>query len=176
MGGDKGLLPVDGKPMIQHIVERLAPLFEEVLISGGTADKYRFLGAPVVPDEAPDQGPLGGLLAALQAARSPLCLVVACDIPNVSPELVARMLGEAEGVDAVVPATDGLLEPLCAVYRKTLVPWVREALARGERGVRSIYRQHRVRFVEVGRAQQLVNINSPDDYEAFQAARTGPTR
>jgi molybdenum cofactor guanylyltransferase len=173
MGRDKGLLPIGGKPMIQHIVERLAPRFDEVLISGGTPDTYRFLGVAVVPDAVPDQGPLGGLLSALQAARNPLCLVIACDMPSVSLDLVERMLAEAEGVDAVVPTTEGQVEPLCAAYRKAVIPWVREALARGERGVYRIYDQHRVRFVELGRAQQLVNINTPDEWEAFRAAGTG---
>jgi molybdopterin-guanine dinucleotide biosynthesis protein A len=171
MGRDKGLLPIDGKPMIQHLVERLAPRFDEVLISGGTPDTYRFLGVAVVPDALPDQGPLGGLLAALQAARNPLCLVVACDMPNVSADLVERMLSAADGVDAVVPRVEGQVEPVCAVYRRALIPWLRAALARGERGVYRIFEGNRVRFVEPGSADELLNLNTPEEYEAFHGRR-----
>jgi molybdopterin-guanine dinucleotide biosynthesis protein A len=93
-------------------------------------------------------------------------MVVACDIPNVDAAFVERMLGEAGDVDAVVPTSAGLLEPLCAVYRRRLLPAVREALARGERGVRSMLENQRVRYLALGPRQHLANVNTPADYEA----------
>ena len=176
MGRDKSLLPVGGKPMIQHIVERLGPHFEQVLISADEPGKYRFLETPVIPDGVRGQGPIAGMVAALQAARNDLTMVVACDIPNVAGTFAERLLWEAEGVDAVVPTADGYLEPLCAVYRRSAIPVARAALARGEHRIRSLYEQLRTRLVETGRAERLLNLNTPAEYEAYRNTGDPPAR
>jgi molybdopterin-guanine dinucleotide biosynthesis protein A len=172
MGDDKCLMPVGGRPMIEHVYRQLAPNFSEVLISCGRAGKYSFLGAPEVVDGTPGQGPLMGILSALSAAGSGLCAVVACDIPEIDLRLLRRMLRAAEGFDAVVPCwPDGRYEPLFAVYRATVLPAAREAIAAGRRKVNAIYEKCRIRFLELDAGQLLHNINTRDDYEALKRER-----
>jgi molybdopterin-guanine dinucleotide biosynthesis protein A len=78
-------------------------------------------------------------------------------------------------VDGVVPTTADGIEPLCAVYRRSLIPLARAALAAGERSVRSLYDRCRIRFLELGPGEQLVNLNTPAEYSAYQSLPRKPS-
>jgi molybdopterin-guanine dinucleotide biosynthesis protein A len=172
MGEDKSMLPVGGRPMIEHVYRQLLPNFREVLISCGDAGKYAFLGARTVVDETPGEGPLMGILSALSAAENDLCAVVACDIPEVRLTLLRRMLRAARGRDAVVPRSrEGRNEPLFAVYRKSVLPAAREAIAAGKRKVDAVYEKCEIRFLELDAGASLHNINTRKDYDAFTRER-----
>jgi len=94
MGRDKSMLPINGRPMIEHICRKLRPHFSQVLISAGDEERYAFLGAPVIPDRVPDRGPLMGIASALGASAHDRNVVVACDMPDV-PVLVFNLGPEA---------------------------------------------------------------------------------
>jgi len=129
MGQDKALLPWNGATLIESIAR-------EVLLAAGSAtligspDLYGSLGFPVVSDKIAACGPLGGLYTALSVTRADWNLVVACDMPAVTHELLEELLAAAEvsGADALVPQTPGGLEPLCAVYHARLLPAVDSAI------------------------------------------------
>jgi molybdopterin-guanine dinucleotide biosynthesis protein A len=176
MGSDKSFLEVGGKWMIQHIIDALAPHFEQVLISATEPGSYRSLEAVVVPDRVPGLGPLGGLLTALETSRHDLNLAVACDIPNADPALVERLLWAADGVDAVVPKLGGETEPLFTVYRRSMIPAARELLAGGDRRTRSLFERGRVSYFELDEAERLLNLNTKAEYEAYRAATDKPSR
>lgn len=167
MGRDKGLLPVDGQPLIQHLCQQLSPHFGEILISAQTADEYGFLGHRVVADRAPGQGPIMGLASALRASRHETNLVVACDIPAVDMGIVRRMLRLARKHDCVVPRDRGQYEPLFAVYKKTLTSSLDRLLADGVRRIRDLYGLCDTAFLDLEECEQLVNLNTIQDYEAF---------
>lgn len=120
-GAPKGLFATaDG----ESIVARLARLSAEVLhdpevVLVGRADAYSELGFESLDDDPPKVGPLGGLLALLAAAEAreaPLVLALACDMPFVTAELLARIVGTAPEAAAVAPRRGGRWEPLCARY------------------------------------------------------------
>ncbi len=168
MGSDKSLLPVGNRSMIEHIHAQLEPNFKEVLISCARPGKYSFPGAREVADETPGQGPLMGILSTLSAASNDLCAVVACDIPEVRLPLLRKLLRSAEGYDAVVPRPAGKrYEPLFAIYRKSVLPAAREAIAAGRRRVDAIYDKCRIRFLELEEGAHLLNINTADDYRTY---------
>lgn len=169
MGRDKALLPIRGRPMIQHIFEQIGSCFDEVLISASDPAAYAFLGAQVVPDRVPGQGPLMGIASCLAASRNELNFVVACDMPVIDLTRVRRMLAESEGYDAVVPRDDsGRWEPLFAVYRRSAEAAAEKVLSGGGRRVDDIYRGLRVRVATEGPDRALVNINEEADYEQFR--------
>ena len=89
MGSDKALLLFLGQPMILRVLNRLARIADEVLITSNQPENYRFLGLSPIPDLLPGFGALGGLFTALSAAGHPYVAVVACDMPFASPELFA---------------------------------------------------------------------------------------
>ncbi|MHB9027447.1 MAG: molybdenum cofactor guanylyltransferase [Candidatus Latescibacterota bacterium] len=168
MGRDKSLLPVNGQPLITHIVEQLRPLFPELRISTNSPEKYGFLGVETIADEEPGQGPLMGILSSLEASARDLALIIACDIPEINTGVIRTMLREAKGCDAVVPLSkNGRPEPLFALYRKSMIQPIRELMKQGARRISDVFGSCRVRFLALGDDRWLLNLNHPGDYARF---------
>ncbi len=128
---------------------------------------------PLVADVYPQWGALGGLHAAVTACRRDWAIVVACDLPLVTPELLARLASLREGYDAVVPIQpDGRPQPLCALYRAApCARWATELIETGRRRPLDLLDRVKTRWVafeEIANLAQaerfFVNINTPDDY------------
>jgi len=169
MGTDKSMLPIEGRPIIERTCRRLAACFEQVLISANEADKFAFLGFDVVPDKVPAQGPLMGIASALEASVNEINFVVACDIPDIEPGNVRRILSEAAGSDAdiIVPTTgNDRYEPLFAVYRKSTLEVINKVLSSGGRKISDVFDLCKVRKVELDTS--LVNLNTMAEYEEFR--------
>ena len=165
MGRDKALLEIEGEPMISRIVSRLEPSFERVVISAAGAGDLGFLGKEVIPDEAPGAGPLMALVSALEKSKTELNFIMPCDLPDPPQHLLARLLREASNAEVAVPVNArGELEPLFAVYKKSVLPSAREALAQGKRRVISFYPQHKVKQVPLNPDDNLLNLNTITDY------------
>ncbi len=170
MGRDKSLLPVAGKPMIAAIVDRLKDLFDDIVISGGCADDYDFLGLEVVPDRVEGQGPLMGIASALDRARNDLSFVIACDIPDFELGFISRLAARAEGFDAVLPINArGELEPVFAYYRKSVIETARAVLASGGRSILDLVSRVRTRTVPLPEGREIRNINTANDYERMKS-------
>jgi molybdenum cofactor guanylyltransferase len=170
MGTDKSMLPIGGRPMIDHICRQLRGTFRRVLISANDVAKFSFLGLDVIPDRVPDEGPLRAVASALEASQSELNLVVSCDIPWVRLPVVRRMLATAKEADIVIPVTeDGQEQPLFAVYRRSMRRHLEAALASGARRFTDVYGPCRVRRMELGEADWFANLNTRADYERFRS-------
>jgi molybdopterin-guanine dinucleotide biosynthesis protein A len=187
MGVDKALLRVSGELLVARVAARLATVADPVLLAPGRLGR---LGAAAgalpwaeVPDAVPGAGPLGGLVAALEASPHPLLAVVAVDAPHPAPALLAHLatlLGDDH--DAAVPVTARGLEPLHAVYRTTALPALRTALATGRLALHDALAGLRARRVppEQWRAfdpegRFAENWNRPEDVIANVAdVPTGP--
>jgi molybdopterin-guanine dinucleotide biosynthesis protein A len=130
MGRDKALLPWGNSTLVELIAGRVLQAAGSVTLIG-PPDRYRSLGFPALADLVPEFGPLGGIYTALSATAAGWNLVVACDMPSVTAELLEELLAAAErsGSDALVPVTpDGEIAPLCAVYHSRLLPAVESAI------------------------------------------------
>ncbi len=174
MGRNKALLPVGERPLIQHLFERLRPLFDEVLISANDRAGYPALEATWVADAFPDTGALGGMHAALQAMRSQEAFVIGCDMPQPNLELVRYLLSLAPTGDAVVPRIDGRPEPTHAVYARTVVPAIEGQLRAGRYKITGFFDQVRVRFVDEAELRRFdpgldsfVDLDTPEAYERY---------
>jgi molybdopterin-guanine dinucleotide biosynthesis protein len=139
-GSPKALATVDGRRIVDRVRDALAAAVDAVAVSANDAALFADLGLPILPDEAPDLGPLGGIQAGLRrAAREGRggALVVACDLPHVSAELLRTILLRAStsSADAVVPESGGRrgIEPLCAWYSVRCIDPIGRMLAEGER-------------------------------------------
>jgi molybdenum cofactor guanylyltransferase len=175
MGGDKALVQLAGRPLITHVLERAAPLGDEVLVTTNSPDDYSFLGLRLVADEQPGAGALAGLQTALRAARHDVVLVLACDLPFVCVPLLEYMLRLASQADAVIPRWRGEFEPLHAVYRRTCLPAVDLALTEGRRRMISFLPAVRSTVVEEDQVAAFdpqgltfFNINTPDDLQTAE--------
>lgn len=164
MGLDKSLLSAGRKPMIAHIADQLR-FFPELLIGANDISKYAFLGLPVIPDQEVGKGPLMGLVSCVERAAHDVCFVTGCDIPTIDPEFVLSLLDHAPEHDVVMPrAPDGWLQPLLAVYRKTVVPIAKSILTHGDRPIVDVLAHLRVRYVPVDSLGWYWNLNTMDDY------------
>ena len=129
MGQDKALLPWKGSTLIESVAREVFSAAGNVTLIG-SPERYGKLGFPVISDRIAGCGPLGGLHAALSATTAEWNVLVACDMPAVTHQLLEELLNaaEASGADALVPQTPGGLEPLCAVYNVRLLPIVESAI------------------------------------------------
>jgi molybdopterin-guanine dinucleotide biosynthesis protein A len=176
MGADKGLLPIEGRPMIEHVLETLRPHFAQLIVSVADAGRYPFLDVEVVADRLRGQGPLMGIASALAASKHDLNFVQACDIPHTDLALVGRLLALATDCDAVIPRTpEGHYEPLFAVYRKGALAAMEEVLQSGRRKTSDIFGLCVTRFLDLGRGETIHNLNTRCEYEAHLRTRRSRT-
>jgi molybdopterin-guanine dinucleotide biosynthesis protein A len=180
IGRDKALVRLAGRPLIAHVLERAAPLGDEVLVTTNSPDDYAFLGLRLVADEQPGAGALAGLQTALRAARHEVVLVLACDLPFVCIPLLEHMLRLASQADAVIPRWRGEFEPLHAVYRRTCLPAVDLALKEGRQRMISFLPVVRSTIVEEDQVAAFdpqgltfFNINTPDDLQTAEQILAG---
>jgi molybdopterin-guanine dinucleotide biosynthesis protein A len=134
MGQDKALMSLLGRPLIQHVIERLGSLADEIIISTNSPADYAFLGLSLVEDFQFGKGPLAGLNASLIMAKYPFVAAVACDMPFASRSLFEYELDfiVKTEADVAIPVTESGLEPLHAIYqRETCLPAVQTALDGG---------------------------------------------
>lgn len=164
-GSDKAAFQIGGRPMIERVHAALQCVTSGVLLSVGTHQSRTRPPLPTVIDEYPDCGPLAGMHAAMKAAPTPRILVVACDLPFISPGVLRRIaVGCGDDADAAVARTpDGRLQPLCASYRSDLWPLAESFLQQRRLSVLEwLGVLDDVRVVDVPQ-MELRNINRPSD-------------
>ena len=177
MGTDKSQLLLEGQTFTERIADTLLQVSSLVTIVGREIDHPRLNSTP---DIYPQWGALGGVHAALAAARTEWCLVVACDLPFVTADLFTRMATLRENHEAVVPIQqDGRPQPLCSLYR--IDPCLRRAtelIKTGQRRPVDLLRSVKSRWLAFAELEDLdhaeqffVNINTPEDY--YEATRKG---
>ena len=183
MGENKALKPFLGRPLVQRVIERLAPIADELLLTTNQPEEFAFLELPLFSDIKPGRGPLGGLYTALVSAKYSSVAVVACDMPFASAPLLvaAASILSQEGADVVIAETAEGFEPLHAVYRReTCIPAIESAMGADQWRVISWLPQVKVRKLtpdELGRydPENLAfwNVNTPDEFsKAEQRARS----
>src|SRR5690606_16327080 len=163
MGRDKSMLVWNGVPLIQRTVETLAPRFESIIISTNTPEAHAFLNVPMVRDAYPDRGPMGGIVSALEASEFDANFVVACDIPMIPVDLIARLYQAFGESGVATPVNAGRYEPLFAWYRKSTAHAMCEAMLRGELKLQDFLARCDAATVEVP-AGTLANVNTPEDW------------
>ncbi len=180
MGQDKALMTFLGAPLIQRVVDRLASMADELLVTTNRPEAFSFLGLPLFKDLIPDRGALGGLYTALASASHSEVAVVACDMPFASAAVLSRAqeILLREDVDVVIPKAGGGFEPLHAVYRReTCLPAIQASIAADQWKMIAWFPQVKVRSISekslnsldpTGRA--FWNLNTPEEFVAAEDA------
>jgi molybdopterin-guanine dinucleotide biosynthesis protein A len=177
MGRDKALLELNGAPLLVRTA-RLVELVAGSVTIVAEAGRYEKLGLRVVGDDWPGGGPLGAIATAMRVAETPWNLIVACDLPYLTPPWLEYLTGRAleSDAEAVIPATARGIEPLCAVYHERCEPAIREALADGTRNVTDGLKNVRAEFIQPAEWKAFdsqgflfKNMNSPEDYAEARA-------
>jgi len=168
MGRDKALLPIDGSPLAAFVARLVAQAAGSAALVG-SARRHGMLGFPVIEDRYPGQGPLGGIVTALESSAADWNLIVACDMPRLSAPFLTSLLEAAavSGADALIPTgPQGRMEPLCAVYHRRARSALAGALDRGTRKVSLALRDVRVAALDVTEVSHFCNVNTAEEWAA----------
>lgn len=174
MGGvDKGLQPFRGRPMVAHVIDRLAPQVTELLINANrNAEAYGAFGYRVIADEIEGfAGPLAGFERGLAHASKELVVTVPCDSPFLPADLVARLHGalQAAGAQLAVAKTGDQAHPVFSLMRRDAHESLRAFLASGQRKIDKWYAALKV--VEVAfddEAEAFLNINTREELAGLE--------
>jgi molybdopterin-guanine dinucleotide biosynthesis protein A len=170
-GGLKALAPLGGKPLIEHVIDRLQPQVSSLVLSVERhVPEFEAFGLPQVEDPTPgSRGPLGGLLSAL-ANMEKGCdwmLLAPCDAPFLPFELADRLLNCAldDGQAGCVVRYDGEIQPTFSLWHRSLLPRLEEAvLEEGMAGFKQFLRDTPLAILDWESADlsPFFNINDPD--------------
>ena len=173
MGTDKLFIPFRGQKLIEWVIGRLANLTDDLVIISNQPENLKYLNQAVYPDAITGIGPLAGIFTGLKYARYESVVMVACDMPFVSSNLLreeVRLLDEMQ-VDVVIPAPGGKTEPLHAAYRReTCLPVIEAGIRTGMRRLiewHGFVRVHTMEDSEINKYDPaglaFMNINNPAD-------------
>ncbi|MCD6208538.1 MAG: molybdenum cofactor guanylyltransferase [Methanosarcinales archaeon] len=197
-GKDKALLTISGVPMVARMADRVSCVVDEIILAARDPEQCETLAdvskmlndAPIVCDSVAGYGPVAGVLAGLLASGSTYSVCLACDLPHVSSSVVDALFRYAEGrdsvdaagatgatgdtgaADVVIPQhPDGMLEPLHAVYGRSMIHACRDAIEEGAHTIRSaITLVRRVVYVPTESLRRFdpglrtfLNVNYPED-------------
>ena len=184
-GGEKAFFEIRGKPMIQHVFERVSKLSTEILISCRAHREklaVMFPQAKVIVDKWGERGALTGLASVLPEVRSEYVALVTCDSPKVNPHVIELLYGRVKGHDCAIPRwPNGYTEPLQAVYKtEKLRGAVRKAWKSKKMRLADVLKMlHDAVFVSTKKLKKVdpklesfLNINAPEDISLIYLCET----
>lgn len=185
MGTDKALVELEGRTLLERVAGVVAMVSDDVFLVGDRPNYHRF-GLRVVADDYRGAGALGGIATALRHARHDRVLVVACDMPALSSQLLKAMAGLDDDAQVIIPATvvttsrqggEQTYETLHAIYRRSCLPAIQRRLVAGQLKVVDFLADVRVRVLDEAWLRErdpdlssFDNINSPDDLARIRDA------
>jgi len=188
MGADKALIRVGGQTMVERVAARLAVVSDNIFLVGDRPE-YHGLGLRVVADDYPDGGALGGIATAVRAALDERVLVVACDMPNLSPPLLTAMAEFDDDAQVLIPTTAGdrsdqggalTWETTHAIYRRSCLPTFERRLLSGRRKIIDAVRELRWRSLPEDwlrafdpNLESFGNVNTPEELAQLRAVMKG---
>jgi len=137
MGTDKALIELDGVALVKRAVDALTDAkADPVVVIGGDPNALTALGLHQVVDEWPGEGPLGGIITALESVPTDVVMVLSCDLTDASAIAVRSVVGALGDADVSVPVVEGRVQWLHAAWRRRVLPVLRSAFAEGVRAPR----------------------------------------
>jgi molybdenum cofactor guanylyltransferase/molybdopterin-guanine dinucleotide biosynthesis protein MobB len=172
-GQDKGLLEFNGQPLIKKTLTTLAAQVDDIVINANrNIELYQSFSYPVIRDDLADfQGPLAGMLTAMQSAKTDYILTVPCDCPSISKQLRQRMMETMliNQADIAVAFDGERMQPVFSLIPCRLKEDLKNYLANGDRKIDLWLEQHKLALVDFSdQADIFVNFNYPEDISAFK--------
>jgi len=174
MGKDKGLIEFKGKKMVEHATQALEGLCSNISIISNQ-DEYEAFPYLVYADIVRDKGPLAGICTALTQSKTEVNVIISCDSPFVSSALLSYLFDQLEDFDAVVPAYQGRVYPLTAIYNKSCLEALNESLSKDELKVKEVIKSLNTKIIELNvelpffNERLMTNINTPKELELHES-------
>lgn len=181
-GSNKAMAPWFNGYVIDAVLQAAMGACQEVIIIANAPELYSYSGLPVFPDISPGLGPLAGLQSALRHARAERIFLLGCDMPLLNPELLKMMWEIPTWAPVVIPSTPHGLEPLHAIYHKSLLPIVDHQINSGNLSFQSLLEDipcHIVSPADILKIcpsfRCLTSVNTPEKLARLEKlARTNP--
>ncbi len=173
MKTNKALLQWQNKTIIEHLLETLQPIANQVLISDNT-NRYEFLKIPIIPDIFPATGPAAGIFSTLKHSKTEINFFTSVDTPFLSQELIFYLLKNSEGFEATIPLHQHFLEPLIAVYKKSALPVFEKCIENKIFSMQKIVEKLNCNKILISQelnfyhSDLFLNLNTFSDYEKAQ--------
>ncbi len=165
-GNDKGLIEFNGKPLIEHVIERLSAQTDDITINANRNQERYQQYAPVISDSYPDYpGPLGGIHAGLKDSNSDWVGFVPCDSPFIDAAVVERFCQSVTDQSDILVAHDGdFHQPVFTMFHKRVLPKLEAFLERGDRKIILLYKECHTDYVDFSDSPEcFVNLNTPEE-------------
>jgi len=167
LGVNKAFLKFHDRPAVELVLEKVSALVSPVVIITNSPAEFRHLNIPAAPDIRPGCGPLSGIHAALSLSATEYVLVVSCDLPLLTPQILRALLSAYPGYDITL-YKHALFEPLCAVYRRTCLPALEELIDHGEYRIIDLFPELSVNVIRTDQKEAFQSINTPEDYQRLK--------
>lgn len=178
MGTDKALLPFpdpyECRSFLEQLIHVLKRCCSEVIVVARDqeqASRYAHVGAQTVLDTLPGGGPLVGLASGLQAISTDSALLVAVDMPFVTPQLLAYMLLHYQEGVMLIPLVNGHPQVTLAIYPRSLLPIIEDRIGQGRRDLRSLLDVAPVSYIDGEelrvvdpQLQSFTRVNTPEEW------------
>ena len=171
MGQDKALLPFGGyKTLSEFQYKRLSKLFKKVYISA-KENKIDF-EASIIEDNYKDNSPLVGIITIFETLNVDKVFILSVDAPFVNKEVIDKLIHSNNRFDAVVAKSKSGVQPLCGVYKRSVLPVAQEHLKEGNHRLQSLLKKVDTQFVPFTEDALFINLNHPHEYEKAHRSAT----
>lgn len=167
MGEDKGLMNLNDKPMIQYVIDAAKPLVDDIMIISNQK-AYKNFGYLVYEDIIKNQGPLAGIMTGLHYSKTQKNLVLSCDVPFVSEEMIKELINHCQDADVVISKKNNQTHQLIGIYDKSCFPLFKNELENDQRKIKLALKKLNCKIINLDHFddQIFTNINSKDDIKA----------
>lgn len=167
-GKHKGFLVYNKETFMERLIREMKREAEHLWISYGTEIHASYEGCPVIMDEYPGCGPIGGIHAGLRQCQADAMMVAACDMPFLRAELYRHLKTKMGPADGVVPLVKERIHPLAAIYSKRILPVLEEQISNENYRLTDALKRLNIIYVDVSGINEyekmLRNINTVEEY------------
>ena len=164
MGCDKGLVMLHNKPMIAHVIETLNQLTADIIVVSNQAE-YNEFGLPVFEDMIKEAGPLAGIHTGLMHSKHKKNIVVSCDVPFVSVELLTFLIENSWDNDVTIPLKNNKTHQVIGVYDKDCIEVFKQELDNNQRKIKVALEKVKLNVVDANMfdEKEFFNVNTSQE-------------
>ena len=167
MGQDKALLPFgEYTTLSEYQQARLSKLFKKVYISA-KENKFNFKTS-IITDNYKESSPLVGIISIFETLKVDKIFILSVDAPFVTKEIIDRLINSNNRFDAVVAKSKSGVQPLCGVYKRSILPIAQEHLKNKNHRLSALLKKVDTQFVPFEDDALFLNLNHPHEYEKAQ--------
>lgn len=172
MKTDKGLVNLHGRMLVEYVLDAVKKITPDIIIITQNP-AYEKLGYPCYADVYKEKGALGGIYTGLVNAGTQKSLVVGCDMPFLAKNVLAGLINNCDGVDALIAVHKGKEEPLCSIYDKSCIPHFRERIEQDQLKITDALVVLKTRVISFDKEEWFVgnefaNINSIEELNKYK--------